>query len=423
MPHSEQQQIQHQLFRLRFTELNEIYATMSLRTLGLGLIGIFIPIFLYTNHYTIRDFMVIYFIMYITELIFEYVSARMIRTIGPKHLIAFSIPVTILHFWILSTLVLYHWPFWLIGITGGLGLALYWQPYHYDFSLSKHTRKATREVSRVYILLALMSAMAPFLGGVIATQFGVGYLYLAVLLLLGSAIFPLLKTSEPIVPKGDFDLRKIKLREIKKDVVSYIGNGWESTTVASFWPLFVFLIVKDYQSVGFLTSLALVITVVTTYFVGRQADKKDRSQFIKASGLLSGVLNALQVFAFTASHVMMLNLGRNLADSLGNAPYTSEYYLHADEKSRSEYLYIMESMIDIGRILLFGGLILLSYFVTTRWILIAALIMGGVGSLLFTLMPRAECEICRPVPNRKIRVSRHILSPSPVKVEVEHESN
>ncbi len=418
-----QSTVSHQLFRLRFTELNEIYATMSLRTLGLGLIGIFIPIFLYLNHYSIRDFMLIYLIMYVTELVFEYVSAKKIRTIGPKHLIAFSIPITIAHFWILGTLPIYHWPLWLIGVVGGIGMALYWQPYHYDFSLSKHRRKATREVSRVYILLALMSAMAPFLGGIIATQFGVGWLYLIVLLILGCSIFPLLKTSEPIVPKGDFDLHKIKLKDIWRDIISYIGNGWESTTVASFWPLFVFLIVKNYQSVGFLTSLALVITVVTTYYVGKQADKRDRSKFIKTSGLASGLLNALQIFALTASHVMMLNLGRNLADSLGNAPYTSEYYLHADERSRSEYLYVMESMIDIGRIFLFGSLIILSYFTTTRLVLIAALILGGVGSLLFTLMPRAQCEICHPTENRKIRVSRHILVPSSLKSEVQHETN
>jgi sugar phosphate permease len=217
------------------------------------------------------------------------------------------------------------------------------------------------------------------------------------------------------VPKGNFDLHKIKLKSVSRDIISYIGNGWESTTVASFWPLFVFLIVKNYQAVGFLTSLALIITVITTYYVGRQADKRDRSRFIKTSGLMSGVLNALQVFAITASHVMMLNLGRNLADSLGNAPYTSEYYLHADENSRSEYLYIMESMIDLGRIILFGSLIVLSYFVPTRWVLIVALIIGGIGSLLFTLMPRAQCEVCHPTYNRKIR-----LIP---KLRPDHEAN
>ena len=216
----------HQFFRLRFTELNEIYAAMSLRTLGLSLIGIFIPIYLYVNHYSLRDIMFLYLMMFGAEIAFEYFSARMIREIGPKHLIAISMPFVIVQLWLYSTLPLYHWPLWLIAVAGGIGMAFFWQAYHYDFSISKHRRKASREVSKVYILLAVTSALAPFLGGVIATNFGTNWLYLVVLIIISCSALPLLKTSEPHKPIGGFDLKKIKIKSIRRDIISYIGDGW-----------------------------------------------------------------------------------------------------------------------------------------------------------------------------------------------------
>lgn len=407
---SDTQLLRHHYFRIRYTELNELYLAMSIRSLGGSLIAVFAPIYLYLSGVSIRSLMLYFLMMNLSEAFFEYFSARSIKKFGPKHLIAMSMPIQIIHFWLLYTIPTYHWPLWIVGFMTGFMQAIFWQPYHYDFSRAKHRKKSAREVSKIHIALAILGAIGPLIGGFVASRFGIGYVFATVIVLIGAAIIPLFKTSEKFISPGKFDLKKLKILTIKRDLVSYIGNGWEVTVGTVFWPLFIFFIVKSYETVGALTSIALLISIVITYFVGKGADHQDRQKYIKYGGTFNGLVYLLQTLAYTAIHVMMANLARSFAQSVFTAPFTSEYYLHADEESRSEYMYAMETAIDLGRIFLFGLMYILTFVLATKWVLVTALVFGGIGSFLTTLMPPAKCEICQPIKNKTIK-----LTPMPVK--------
>ncbi len=389
---SDHQLVQHQMFRIKHTEINEIFLVMSMRSFVCSMISIFVPIYLLSLGYSLRDVLVLHLVMFVTELSFEFVSASYISKVGPKHAIALSMPPLIAHFWMLSTLPAYHWPLWFIGLCGGIALALYWQGYHYDFSRSTKKKDATRDVSKMYIILAVLGAVAPLAGGLIASRFGFGVLYLIVIAMLALVFTPLLKKSE-LHTGAPIDLSKIKLGNISRDLISYGGAGIEASVSLVFWPLFVYASVKSYQSVGFITSAALVMTIIVTYLVGKRVNNANRHRFITTGSLLDGFIFVLVTFVDTFVQIISLNMARSLVSSLRQAPYTSEYYLHADENSRQEYIFAMESAIDAAKIIFYAILIALSYFLNDKTLIIVGLLSGAAGAMAAGLMPRAKCEL------------------------------
>ncbi len=388
----EHQDTHHHLFRIRFTELNEIYTVMSLRSFALSMIGIFVPIYLFSNGYGLRQIFAFYLSLYFIEFLFEYFSARLIIKFGPLHVVAFSFPFLITYYWLLKTLNVYHWPLFIIVFSCAITLSFFWQAYHYDFSKTKHSNKATSDVSRLYIILAILGTVGPLVGGFVATSYGISTLFTIVITILLVAIIPLLN-SDQSHKQTKFNLKKIKIKNIKRDLISYAGNGMEGATAAVVWPIFVFLIVGSYQKVGIVTSAALILTVIITYTVGKKADMSNRHKYIRIGSTLNGIVYFLQTLASTIVHVFVFNLLGSIVGSIKAAPYTSEYYLHADETSRSEYVFLMESVIDISRVLYFAILFSLTFvFPEQKTILIIGLILGGFGAFLLGLMPPANSE-------------------------------
>ena len=92
------QELRHHHFRLKYTELNEIYIFNSLRALAFSFITIFIPIYLLDLGFTIQSIFLYYISFYLMEALFESASVRLIRIFGPKHVIAISVPFLFIHF-------------------------------------------------------------------------------------------------------------------------------------------------------------------------------------------------------------------------------------------------------------------------------------------------------------------------------------
>lgn len=403
MPFNDHQIAQHQIFRMRFTELNEIFAVMSLRSFVTSMIGIFVPIYMYTLGFSLADIFLMHIFMFSTEFVFEYVAAYAISKFGPKHAIAISFPFLIAHLWMLSTVQTYGWPIWLIGVLGGISLALYWQGYHFDFSKSKKKATATMDVSRLYILLAVLGAISPFIGGTIATYFGFDVLYGFVFAMLMLAAIPLIWFKEKHT-KRNFSLSKISLVKISRDIISYGGAGIEGSVSLVILPIFVFLLVGTYQRVGFITSAALVLSIGVTYVVGRKVDNSNRHNVIKTSSLISGLIYIVVIFVDTFAQIISLNFARSLVGALRAAPYVSEYYLHADDNERSEYIFVMEAAIDLFRLALFSLLYASTFVLADSAVLTLGLVLGGLGAVLTGLMPRAKCEMPYCSTNKSIRI-------------------
>lgn len=401
--------IQHHLFRLKFTELNEIYTVMTMRSFILGLIGIFVPIYLWKLGFTLGSILLVYAGIYFVQAILQPPMAFLIARLGPKHLIALSMPLLILNYIVLWTMPTYHWPLWLVSLTEGIALVFFWQAYHWDLSRAKSCNHATSELTSVYLLSSIAGACAPFIGGFISTQYGINYVFGIVAFLLVFTIFPLFATSEPHVTKK-IDFNKLNGKKIQKQVLSFMGLCAHGAVGQVVWPILVYLIIKTYQGVGLVSSLSMIATFAATYFIGKAADSGRRIKFIKLGSYLLSITWFLKTLTSTFFHIFSLDFLNNLANSLFYSSFVSEYYLHADEESRTEYIVVMEVAADISRFVVFMLLYFLTLYFSVQTVLMVGLILAGFSSLLIGLMPPSKRDV--KIENQTIK-----LMPRPVRVK------
>ena len=378
----------HNSFRIKYTELNEIYIFSTLRSLAFTFIAHFIPIYLFINKGDLQLVFLYYFLMYGMEGLLEPVAVKLIRHFGPKHTIAFSVPFLLLHFWFLQTLSVYDWPIWVLSISGSFALAFFWQAYHYDFSKAKRKNKATSDVSKHYILLNVTAVLAPIIGGYLLQNSGpiITFSIVIILLLIGTAT--LFKTGDKHSEDSKIDLKKLNWKRVRRDAVSYMGYTTEAFISMTVWPIFVYLIVGNYETVGLVTSVSIFTAVIVMYFVGRRADKgaKKRFFYIRFGAMAKSLIELLKILIRTIFGVYLANIAKSLGSAMFTAPWTSEYYLHADKESRSEYILIMEIATDLVRVLIAGTLIILSFYLPVKAVLVSGLLMASIGALLSAII-------------------------------------
>lgn len=399
----------HHIFRQKHTDLNEIYYVMALRSFIVSFVGIFVPIYLWNLGYSLADILLIEFLIYFGEALLEIPTAYLLARYGAKKLIAISMPILVAHFLILWTIPNFHWSMPVISFSASLATVLFWQAYHWDFSKAKHNHEASKEVSVIVIISSITGASAPFIGGFIASRFGIDYVFGIVAVLLFFTLIPLFRKA-PNHIKRKIDYHKLKMKRIKFQIISYAGLATQGAVGAVIWPIFVFLIVKTYENVGIVTSLALTLTLFITYFLGKSADHGNRHRYLRTGSFLMGLVYFVKAIASTFMHVFSLDFLSNIANSFFYAPFVSEYYLHADEESRIEYICIMESTSDLARACLLLTLLALTLFFDDRIVLILGLVFAGLASLLISLMPPSKDDV--EIKDKTIKVQRMIRSKS-----------
>jgi hypothetical protein len=110
-----------QLFHNHFfsNPLNQLYVSMAIRSFGISLVGLFIPVYLHVQlGYTLQQTLVYFisagvFFALVTPLV-----AMMTHKIGIKHVIALSVPFYIATLFLLYFLQYAKVPLWIIGLLG-----------------------------------------------------------------------------------------------------------------------------------------------------------------------------------------------------------------------------------------------------------------------------------------------------------------
>lgn len=382
--------------------LDEVYIAISLRVFALSLIMVFIPIYFYNIGYSLRDILTYYFFISFFFIIGDYVTGKLIARFGSKHVLVMSFPLLIIYFFLLFTLEIYHWPLFLLALSYAIPGNLFWVSYHNDFSKAKHKKNIGKELGVMQILVTLSGALGPLIGGIIAQQFGIQYTIIFTVIFLMIGVIPLLRAPK-IASRKTFDIKSFSVKRNFKDMVAYGGYGLEETASLIVWPLFIFLIVGTYKQVGFITSMALMVAIFITIFVGKLTDKYEKRKVLQLGGVLhfsSGITKAVVTSAGAAYFVSTF---ASITQVFLHIPFISEYYLHADGKPRTEYIVGMEMSVDFVRTLGLLLLIIATYFFDLKGVLIIAIFIGSLGALLATLIGNNDRK-----KDRTIKVQKEI---------------
>lgn len=376
----------HYLAKGKEAELNEMYASISLRQFGLSIVAIFIPIYLYTLGYPIRT-IILYFIMVnLIQIIGDFTVGHIISRIGPKHVMMLSYPLLAINLFLLVTLGTYGWPLWLLALTTAISLSTFWVPYHDNFSKAKHKKSTGKEVGRFFILAEIAGALGPILGGVIAQKFGVEAGLIVAILIILVAITPLLIKKKEIAKKRSFKMSNFSFKKNYKDMIAYGGLSLEGMTVQLIWPLFLFLFIGSYVEVGSIVTISMLVIIALSIYMGKLIDKYSKDKVMKVGSIISFFTSSFRIVAISSSLAYAIGIVSSLSRITIFMPFYSEFYNHADDEPRIEYVTFLEMSVDIFRATGLGILYISTFFLDLRAVFITGFALGAVGALLTMLI-------------------------------------
>jgi MFS family permease len=348
---------------IKFSELGELYVTMTLKTFALSMIGIFVPVYLYELGFSlmaIAGYYAFYFGIRIPlDLLFGYVVARY----GAKHAISYSYIVLLCFMGMLISMESVAWPLGLLALLHAVSIGLFYLGYHVDFSAVKKGEVVGKELTTMFIVVKMAAAVGPFIGGYLATRVNIQFTIGLAFIMVAIAAWPLMLSVEPIKPIKGFKINFKRFKKYTRSALAYTGLGLDQTAALSLWPLYlgVFIFTDNiYFQLGLVTSASAIVSIFVAKIIGDMVDNKQGQKLLGYSSLLLAIANGLRTIVSNSLQIIGVNIMNEWSSTGVQMPFIKGFYDEADTASdRISYLSIMESIVSGSRMVFWLLLLLL----------------------------------------------------------------
>ena len=354
--------IHHHEFWWRFfpkKELTQIYLSVALRGLAISMLGLFIPLYLYREIGISLNDTLIFFIFYSVIFgIFTPLAAKFAARYGTKHTVLLSVPLYLAFIICLHLLSNYSVPLILVSLTLGLSQAFYWMGINLAFHHASDHQHRGEEVGKEKAASIIATIIGPLTGGFLITFFGFPIVFLLTSLLLITATFILFISGENHV-RYRFSVRSVINKHNWKDSIFFVSRGTEVIAKGVIWPLFIFLTLKSYISLGLVGSLLSVISAFLLLSVGKFSDHRDKRKIIKLVSGFETISWLLRAMAFSVGYIYGATIFGGITDGVRESPLGALEY----DKAKGDivgYFVSREVFICLGRILLLSLAIMTS---------------------------------------------------------------
>ncbi len=341
------------------SKMNKIYFFQSILTFVKSLIGVFIPIYLFSLGISIP-----YILLYIagtsmTYLLFAPLCVKLISKIGFKYIILISIPLYTLQLFALNqveTNVLYVNLIWL---SYGLHMSFFWPAFHSEIALNGSSKKRSSEIGTLQTLTTLVSALAPFIGGFILEYFNYNSLLIFSIFLILIGLIPFFLSKDIKVKNLNFPYsrywyflsKKIKSNSKK----AFFFEGIESILIHSIWPIILFVFLENnFFYLGSLLTVISLISIIFIVYFKKKLDSKDKHIFLKKTSkylVINWFLRFL--FIFLSSFLLIIVEGLfKLSKSIFSLSYLSIFYNNAKSWNYMDYILFREIFLHSAKIII-----------------------------------------------------------------------
>ena len=362
----------------------DIFALLTNRVLfrfGFGLVGVFVPIFLYeTLGGSLYLLLSIYIAFYIISVLTIPLGAMLLDSLGIRKLLIMAVPFAALSIGSLY----YAQEYAAIAIFGYFFSAimyrvLYWVPYQVDFSHFIGRKHAGASMAFYRNALQVMNAITPVAGGIFITSFGFGVVFIFSALVLLTTIIPTLfirtihERYQWSFKESFTQLFAYKNRSL---LYAYIADGAQSVITSVIWPIFIFeLFNGNYASVGFVTSLTVIVILFLNTAVGKFIDHVGEEKALTYSTIFASTGWFMKIFVDSAFQVFVADTYHRLGRAANRMSFDTATNEHAADNGHyiDEFTTLKEMALNIGRAtMLIAVCILFYYFENIRIVFIIA---------------------------------------------------
>jgi MFS family permease len=379
------------LYKKRLHGLWGVYGSSFFLQLGMGLVSIFIPVYVYQLTQQISSVFIFFAFYSLVVMLMSPLTGWLVARFG---LDTVAVGGALIRTLSLVVLILSGSNPNLLLLAAGLwGMCVpaTWLPYHYTvIAENDNGGRFGKEVAKLKIVEKVSGALAPFCGGAIAFFFGFPVLYLAGIIMVAISALPLVFdqcNKKGMTYKWPVVFRGLVGGSDWLATVSFVGSSIETQVFTLLRPLFIFLSLASLPSLGGIESIALGISALVVLWAGQWVDKKGFS-LMKIGVLANAMLLLLLPFLSSAWEFLLFGTVYLLVASLIWTPFDAATYQLAMRPHKLEFLVAREIAIHGGGAIFFVLLLLLTDG-ALNWFLIAA--SGSIGLLLtLTLLKRVN---------------------------------
>lgn len=349
---------QHVVKYLFSRELSEMYISIALKNLAFSMAGIFVPLFLFIDlNYPLTK-VAWFFIIYSLALMFTApFAAKFTSKYGIKHGILISMFGFIIYIILLATLP-HHGLYFLPALIWGIANSFYWINFHTDFAKFSDKKNRGQEVSMWFISAFLGILLGPILGSIIITFLGFTTLFVIVSLIFLLSAVPLFLTSEVYEPVK-FSIKDLFDKSHLKETYFYLTYGFKTMISQFALPIFIFMLLNKYISLGIIASFAALGSIIIGYIVGKLSKNEEREwRMIKFGSLFHSIGWFFLLFVKTFVQIAIVNFYLAVSFIFVELPHHTLMYTNArKKKSLMGYIVYREMILAFGRLL--GVLVIL----------------------------------------------------------------
>jgi len=373
-----------------------LYIGKSILAVATGLLGLFLPIFLYQlfGESVIKTF-IYYGIASLLYLFTVSLGGMLVSKLSFRKSIQMSVIFGALFyaifFFISDSNIQYLIGLSIIILT--LFRVTYWLPFHTDFAKFTTKENRAKEVGALMAIGDIVGVVIPVTAGFIISKFGFDVVFLMgvfVFLISGIPYFMLPKTKEKFTWNYWQTWKEFFAKRNRKKVVAFFADGIETTAALIVWPIFIFQILQgDYLQVGLVSTFIIGTTVTLDLAVGAYLDKTSKESSVLKVGTAMYALGwILKIFVATAFHIFIVGAYHSIIKIFTREPFDTLFYeIAADEGHYvDEFTVLHEMAIHAGRVIGISIFIALAFYFSIQWIFIIA----AISVLFFNVLRRSK---------------------------------
>ena len=373
------------------SSLTALYSSILIDEIGSGLIGLFMPIFLWEKFGRLDLVLLYYLIIHAIYSVSVIGGAMLMSKLGQKMSMILSVPFKVIFYLALYYLSLNYSLLTftiLMTIAIEIQMMLFWLPYHTDFARFTNKKNRGRVIGFLSSFSGLVAVFVPLLSAWIIVNYGFNILFLVVIILTVASIGPLFlvqSTYEKFSFSFRESWRQFFKRRHRRLIISYFASGLENMIGGLIWPVFIFqMLGGDFLKVGVLSSVIILATIIIRLLMGSYTDRFDKYKLLKwGSGLyaLGWIFKALVA---TGWQIFIAATYHNFAAIAMQTPFSALTYEKAADSGHyvDELTVLREMALNLGRV--FGVILLLIFInlVGLQW----TFILAAIASLFINII-------------------------------------
>jgi MFS family permease len=355
--------------------IHRVQLAHALHSVALSFVGIYVPVFLLTHGFSLIGTIFFFIIFHLIGLALGLTLCPfLMRRWGLVQTLRLSYPIQIVFFITLNLMPTADIPWYVVASLGGMSTFLYWMPLNILLVKYADEKKMGSDMGIFFALPKIFGVAGPLISALLIPFFGFWPMFIVSGIGLLVAYTPLIGLQKESL-SVDFKFSQA-IEKIKKRKLLFFLEGFDNIIEESewFWGIFVFLAIGSLSAPGIVGGLESLGGALFALLVGKHANKSALKLIPLASiGLI--ILWISRFFIESPLSAYLITIVTSFVMTLFLVSYFSLIYKNIKNDDEETFLILREIPTVIGRMIVFGSIILVASYPKQFFILPIATIL------------------------------------------------